>query len=71
VHELTPDSLEVIREADRVLRDRTPFEDFEVENTVVKVNRPGDELFGDAVVLGVVDDRTVRSHQRQGRKRGR
>jgi hypothetical protein len=62
VHELAPDSLEVIREAGRVLRERTPVEDFEVEGPVVKVNRPGDELFGDAVVLGAVDGRTRQIH---------
>jgi len=62
LHDLAPDSLEVIREAGRVLRERTPVEDFEVEGTVVKVNRPGDELFGDAVVLGAVDGRTRQIH---------
>lgn len=61
-HALTPDSLEVIREAGRVLRERTPVEDFDVEGPVVKVNRPGDELSGDAVVLGVVDGRSRQVH---------
>lgn len=62
LHELAPDALEVIREAGRVLRERTPIEDFEVEGPVVKVNRPGDELSGDAVVLGAVDGRTRQIH---------
>jgi hypothetical protein len=62
LHDLAPDSLEVIREAGRVLRERTPVDDFEVEGPVVKVNRPGDELFGDAVVLGAVDGRTRQIH---------
>ncbi len=56
------DALEVIREAGRVLRERTPVEDFEVERPIVKVNRPGGELFGDAVILGVVDGRTRQVH---------
>jgi hypothetical protein len=62
LHDLAPDALEVIREAGRVLRERTPAEDFEVEGPVVKVNRPGDELLGDAVVLGAVDGRTRQVH---------
>jgi hypothetical protein len=62
LHDLAPDALDVIREAGRVLRERTPVEDFEIEGPVVKVNRPGDELFGEAVVLGAVDDRTRQIH---------
>jgi len=62
LHELAPDTLEVIREAGRVLRERTPVEDFEIEGPVVKVDRPGDELFGTAVVLGSVDGRSRKIH---------
>lgn len=61
-HEFAPDSLEVIREAGRVLRERTPIEDFELEGVVVKVDRPGDELFGDAVILANVEGRARQVH---------
>lgn len=59
---------EVRATSGRVLRERTPVEDFEVEGTVVKVNRPGDELFGDAVVLGAVDGRTRQIHIKRLRR---
>jgi hypothetical protein len=62
LHDLAPDVLEVIREAGRVLRERTPVEDFEVEGPVVKMHRPGAELLGDAVVLGAVNGRTCQVH---------
>jgi hypothetical protein len=64
LHELAADSLEVIREAGRVLRERTPVEDFEVEGPVVKVDRPGHERFGNAVVLAAVDGRSRQVHVR-------
>ncbi|HWO18019.1 MAG TPA: hypothetical protein VNO30_04565 [Kofleriaceae bacterium] len=62
LHDLAPDVLEVIREAGRVLRERTPVEDFEVEGPVVKVHRPGAALLGDAVVLGAVNGRPCQVH---------
>jgi hypothetical protein len=67
-HEFAPDALEVIREAGRVLRERSPIEDFELEGPVVKVDRPGDELSGDAIVLGNVDGRTRQIHINVGGK---
>jgi len=62
LHEFAPDTLEVIREAGRVLRERTPVEDFEIEGPVVKVERPGNELVGTAVMLGSVDGRSRKIH---------
>lgn len=54
MHEFTRDSLEVIREAGRMLRERGPVEDFEVHGIVIDVDRPSDEFFGRATVLAPV-----------------
>jgi hypothetical protein len=54
VHTFAQDELEVIREAGRVLRERTPEEDFELEGFVVDVGRPGDPLSGRTVIQGPV-----------------
>ncbi len=53
-HVFAQDELEVIREAGRVLRERTPEEDFELEGLVIDVDRPSEDLGGRAVVLGAV-----------------
>jgi hypothetical protein len=52
---LTPDVLEVVHEAGRVLRERTPIEDFELEGPVIRLDRPEASLQGTAVVFGRVD----------------
>lgn len=62
LHQLAPDALDVIREAGRVLRERTPVEDFELEGLVVKVDRPGDERFGAAVILTSIEGRNRQVH---------
>jgi len=54
IHTFAQDELEVIREAGRALRERTPEEDFELEGLVIDVGRPGDTLHGSAVILGSV-----------------
>lgn len=51
----TPDVLEVVHEAGRVLRERTPIEDFELEGPVIRVDRPEASLQGTAVVFGRVN----------------
>ena len=57
-HEFARDSLEVIREAGRMLRERTPEDDFELEGFVVDLDRPEQALFGRAVVAGAVGAQT-------------
>jgi hypothetical protein len=52
----TKDVLEVVHEAGRVLRERTPIEDFELVGPVIDVSRPDATLHGMAVVLGRVND---------------
>ena len=54
IHTFAQNELEVIREAGRVLRERTPEEDFELEGLVIDVGRPSAPLRGSAVILGLV-----------------
>jgi hypothetical protein len=54
------DTLTVIRDGGKRLRDRTPVEDFELTGVVVGLSRPEDALSGAAVIYGVVDDRPHR-----------
>ncbi len=51
----TPDVLDVIHEAGRMLRERTPIEDFELEGPVIHLSRPDAALQGTAVVFGRVN----------------
>jgi hypothetical protein len=53
-HEFTRDSIDVIREAGRMLRERAPVEDLEIEGIVVDVTRPAPDLVGRATVLAPV-----------------
>jgi hypothetical protein len=56
-HEFSPDALEVIREAGRVLRERRPVESFDVEGVVVALDRPKQNRAGHAGVATTVDGR--------------
>ena len=47
--------MEVIREAGRVLRAKSPIEDFEVQGLVIDLSRPADKLAGNATVLTSID----------------
>ena len=53
----TPDAMEMVREAGRALRERTPLEDFDLEGPVVELSRPDASLRGMAVVFGRVNGR--------------
>lgn len=48
------DVLEIVREAGRLLRERTPVEDFELVGSVIDLSRPSEELHGVAIILGNV-----------------
>jgi hypothetical protein len=54
-HDFSPDYLEVVAEAGRLLRERAPVEAFELAGVVVSLDRPEDPLQGSAVVLAEVD----------------
>ena len=51
----THDVLEVVHEAGRMLRERTPVEDFELEGPVIDLRRPDATLHGTAIVFGRVN----------------
>lgn len=53
-HGFTPDTLEVIKEAGRMLREKTPEPDFELSGPVIEVTRPESDLHGTAVVYGSI-----------------
>jgi hypothetical protein len=54
---ISPDSLPVIQEAGRVLRETSPREDFELQGIVVKLDRPIGAQTGLVTVLGFVEDK--------------
>lgn len=54
------DRIPVIREASRVMRERSPVIDFELEGAVVKLDRQRGEQTGKATILGLVDGRPKR-----------
>lgn len=56
----TADMIRVVAEAGRLLREKTPDEDFELIGSVIKVTRPSDTLSGTAVVLGLVSSGEAR-----------
>lgn len=55
-----PDSLPVIREASRLMRERAPLIDFELSGAVIKLDRPDGSPTGKVTVMGIVDSRPVR-----------
>lgn len=54
----TPDVLEIVHEAGRVLREQSPIDDFELEGPVIQLNQPANQpqdlTSGTAVVFGRV-----------------
>jgi hypothetical protein len=54
------DQIPVIREASRVMKERSPVSDFELEGAVVKLDRKPGAEFGKVTVLGLVDGRPKR-----------
>ena len=54
------DEIPLIFEAGRILRESTPIEEFEVEGSVIALDRPGGEEVGTVTVLGFVDERPRR-----------
>ncbi len=56
----TADRLPVIREAGRLLRERAPVADFELEGAVVKLERAEGARIGKVTILGQVEDRPRR-----------
>jgi hypothetical protein len=56
-HEFSPDMLDVLREAGRVLRGTRPVEGFDIEGVVVALDRPKHDRAGHAGVVTTVDGR--------------
>jgi hypothetical protein len=54
-HEFSMDTLEVIGEAGRALREKSPIDSFEVAGVVVALDRPTDAFAGTAVVVADID----------------
>ena len=54
---ISPDSLPVIAEAGRLLREISPREEFELEGIVVRLDRQPVEQIGQVTVLGFIDGR--------------
>ncbi|MBN9119976.1 MAG: hypothetical protein J0I06_12575 [Planctomycetes bacterium] len=56
----TADSIPVIREASRVMKERAPMSDFRIEGPVVKLDRQPDAASGKVTVFGAVENRPTR-----------
>ena len=54
-HEFSMDTLEVIGEAGRTLREKSPIDSFEVAGIVVALDRPTDMFTGTAIVVADID----------------
>lgn len=54
------DRIPVIREASRLLRERAPFDEFELEGAVVKLDRAPEQSIGKVTVIGVVEGKPHR-----------
>jgi hypothetical protein len=54
-HEFSMDALEVIGEAGRTLREKSPIDSFEVAGIVVALDRPTDVFKGTAIVVADID----------------
>ena len=54
------DEIPLIYEAGRVLRESSPIEEFEVEGSVIALDRPAGRDIGTVTVLGFVDERPRR-----------
>jgi hypothetical protein len=54
---ISPDSLRIIEEAGRILREISPREEFELEGIVVRLDRHQAEQKGQVTVLGFVEER--------------
>lgn len=59
-HEFSMDALEVIGEAGRTLREKSPLDSFEVAGIVVSLDRPTDAFRGTAVVVADIDQQPRR-----------
>lgn len=57
---LPADRAPYVREAARLLRERAPTEDFDLEGAVIKLERPEGATIGQVTVYGIVDDRSRR-----------
>ena len=55
-----PDRIPFIREASRVMKERAPFEDFELEGAVVRLDRPPGQPAGRVTIIGAVDGKPRR-----------
>jgi hypothetical protein len=57
---ITSDRIPIIREASRIMKDRSPYEDYELEGAVVKLERAECHVPGKVTVIGPVDGRPHR-----------
>lgn len=57
---IAPDRIPTIREASRLLKERSPCEDFELEGAVVKLEKEESSLRGWITVIGAVDAKPSR-----------
>lgn len=57
---IASDRIPIIREASRVMRERSPYEDFELDGAVVKLERSEGQPAGKVTVIGPVDGKPHR-----------
>jgi hypothetical protein len=57
---MTSDRIPIIREASRIMKDRSPHEDYELEGAVVKLERSEGQQLGKVTVIGPVDGKPHR-----------
>jgi len=57
---ITSDRIPIIREASRVMKERSPYEEFELEGAVVKLERSEGQPLGKVTVIGAVDGKSHR-----------
>lgn len=54
------DRIPIIREASRVMRERSPYEDYELDGAVVKLERAEGQPAGKVTIIGAIDGRPRR-----------
>lgn len=57
---ITSERIPIIREASRLMKERSPYEDFELEGAVVKLERTEGQISGRVTVIGSVDGKPHR-----------